>query len=151
MKIRYIGTGLGALAAALCLRYYFVVTESARIRVEAFEFQQLAESIQPQLATKRQQLQVQQEKLNKGSAISQTVGPAVLGDIRSAAEKSNNVKLKELLVKYGVRETPAAAPVGAGKSATSGGSGVKGGGASEAAPAGTGEAVAPSASKKGGN
>lgn len=74
------------------------------MRVEAYEFQQLTETIQPQLLAKRQQLQAQQEKLNKGSAISQSVGPAVLGDIRNIADKNNNAKLKDLLLKYGVRE-----------------------------------------------
>ncbi len=72
--------------------------------MEGVEFQQLTETLQPQLLEKRQRLQAQQERLNKGSAISQTIGPAVLADIRAASEKNNNLKLKELLVKYGVRE-----------------------------------------------
>lgn len=104
MKISYISTGLAAVTAVLCCRYYFVVSENARIRVEGVEFQQLTETLQPQLLEKRQRLQAQQERLNKGSAISQTIGPAVLADIRAASEKNNNLKLKELLVKYGVRE-----------------------------------------------
>lgn len=115
MKISYISAGMAAVAAALCGRYYFVAAENARLRIEAIEFQQLAESIQPQLDAKKQQLRIQQDKLNKGSAISQNVGPAVLADIRSAAEKNNNLKLKDLLAKYGVREV--------GGPATPGGSG----------------------------
>lgn len=104
MKISYISAGLAAVTAVLCCKYYFAMAENARIRVEGVEFQQLTESLQPQMLEKRQRLQAQQEKLNKGSAISQSIGPAVLADIRAASEKSNNVKLKELLVKYGVRE-----------------------------------------------
>ena len=104
MKISYISAGLAAVTAVLCCKYYFAMAETARIRVEGVEFQQLTESLQPQMLEKRQRLQAQQEKLNKGSAISQSIGPAVLADIRAASEKSNNVKLKELLVKYGVRE-----------------------------------------------
>ena len=110
MKISYISAGLAGVVVALSCRYYSVTVENAKMRTEGFEFQQLVESLQPQLAAKRQQLQSQQEKLNKGSAISQTVGPAVLGDIRSLADKNNNLKLKELLLKYGVREAGAAAP-----------------------------------------
>jgi len=112
MKISYISAGLAALTAVLCCRYYFAMAENARIRVEGVEFQQLAETLQPQLFEKRQRLQVQQEKLNKGSAISQNVGPAVLADIRAASEKSNNVKLKELLAKYGVKEAGGGGPPG---------------------------------------
>lgn len=110
MKISYISAGFAGIVVALSCRYYSVTVENAKMRTEGYEFQQLVESLQPQLAAKRQQLQSQQEKLNKGSAISQTVGPAVLGDIRSIADKNNNLKLKELLVKYGVREAGAAAP-----------------------------------------
>ena len=109
MKISYISAGLAACAVALACRYYFVTVENAKMRTESFEFQQLVESLQPQLQARRQQLQAQQEKLNKGSAISQSVGPAVLGDIRSSADKNNNLKLKELLLKYGVVEAGAAA------------------------------------------
>lgn len=133
------------MAAALCCRYYFAVAENAKTRVEAFEFQQLAESIQPQLVAKRQQLQAQQEKLNKGSAISQTVGPAVLGDIRSAADKGNNAKLKELLAKYGVRESGVAGTPGV----TSAPGGAASGGVGK--PAVGGETGPTGASKKGGN
>lgn len=119
MKISYFSAGLAVVAAALCGRYYFVLSENTKLRLERNEFQQLAETMQPQLDAKRQQLRVQQEKLNKGSAISQSVGPAVLGDIRGVAEKNNNLKLKELLAKHGVREV--------GESGTSGAGGAPGG------------------------
>ena len=109
MKISNISAGLAAFAVALACRYYFVTVENTKMRTESFEFQQLVDSLQPQLQARRQQLQAQQEKLNKGSAISQNIGPAVLGDIRSSADKNNNLKLKELLNKYGVVEAGATA------------------------------------------
>jgi len=104
MKIRYVSSVCAGVLLALSGRYYFVAVEKAKLRTEAFEFQQVVESLQPQLLTMRQQLQAQQDKLNKASAISQSVGPAVVSDIRLSAEKTNNPRLKELLQKYGVRE-----------------------------------------------
>ena len=140
MKISYISAGLAGFAVALACRYYFVTVENTKMRTEGFEFQQLVESLQPQLQAKKQQLQAQQEKLNKGSAISQSIGPAVLGDIRSSADKNNNLKLKELLSKYGVREAGAATPP-AGAATTPAGAATT--------PAGDGGAAVPA--KKGGN
>lgn len=104
MKISYVSLGLAGVVLAMSGRYYFVSIENAKLRTEAYEFQQVVESLQPQLVAKRQQLQSQQEKLNKGSAISQNVGPAVLADIRLTAEKNNNGKLRDLLQKHGVQE-----------------------------------------------
>ena len=52
-----------------------------------FAFQQFVEGQQAQIGAKRQQLQAQQEKLTKGSAIGDTVGPAVLKDIVALALK----------------------------------------------------------------
>lgn len=86
------------------------------MRAEAYDFQQFVESQQSQIAAKRQQLQAQQEKLTKGSAIGETVGPAVLKDIVALAEKPGNLRLRELLQKHGVQvaagasEHPAAQP-----------------------------------------
>lgn len=78
------------------------------MRAEAYDFQQFVETQQSQIAVKRQQLQAQQEKLTKGSAIGETVGPAVLKDIVALAGKPGNVGLRELLQKHGV-QVPAAA------------------------------------------
>lgn len=117
MKMSYLSAVLAALVLALSGRYYFVTMENARLRTEAFEFQQVVESLQPQLLAKRQVLQSQQEKLNKASAISQNIGPAVVADIRLSAEKNNNAKLKDLLQKYGVRPPQAAEQVPARKGA----------------------------------
>ncbi len=73
------------------------------MRAEAYDFQQFVEAQQSQILTKRQQLQVQQDRLVKGSAIGDTVGPAVLKDIVALAEKPGNTRLRELLQKHGVQ------------------------------------------------
>jgi hypothetical protein len=103
MKISYIIAALGALALGLTGSFHFAAVKNARIRNESFEFQQLADKFQNDLATRRQQAQTQQEALNKKTAISDTVGPAVLADVMTLAEKSGNVRLRDLLAKYGVR------------------------------------------------
>ncbi len=81
----------------------YVGMANAKARSEAAQFLQVVESLQTKLVNARQTLQVQQEKLNKGSAISESVGPAVLADISSVAEKANNPRLRELLLKHGVK------------------------------------------------
>ena len=112
-KFSYIGAVLAGALLALSFRYYGLSEETARLRTEAYEFQRFAENQQIQIAGKRQQLQAQQEKLSKGNAIGETVGPAVLKDIVAFAEKPANTRLRELLQKHGVQvkvaapETPA--------------------------------------------
>ena len=83
------------------------------MRAEAYDFQQFVETQQAQIAAKRQQLQGQQERLTKGSAIGETVGPAVLKDIVALAEKPVNGRLRELLQKHGVRVQVGGADSGA--------------------------------------
>ncbi len=73
------------------------------MRSEAYDFQQFVENQQSQINAKRQQLQSQQEKLTKGSAIGETVGPAVLKDIVALAEKPANGRLRELLQRHGIQ------------------------------------------------
>lgn len=91
----------GALLAISC-RHYLISSEILRIRAEAFDFQQFIDSQNSELDAKRQQLQGQQTKLAKGSALSESVGPAVVRDIVALAEKPANVRLRELLQKHGV-------------------------------------------------
>ena len=116
-KLVYVGAGLAGTLFALSFRYYLLMAETAKMRTEAFDFQQFVENQQSQINVKRQQLQAQQEKLAKGSAIGETVGPAVLKDIVVLAEKPGNGRLKELLQKHGVTvqagpaDAPAAQPV----------------------------------------
>jgi hypothetical protein len=103
LRFGYISAVLSGALFALGCRYYLLASETTRLRGEAYEFQQFVEGQQSQIAAKRQQLQAQQEKLTKGSAIGETVGPAVLKDIVGLAEKPSNVRLRELLQKHGVQ------------------------------------------------
>ncbi len=103
MKLGYIHLGGGALALVLASVLAYVSVANAKARTEAAQFTQVVESLQTKLVEARQKLQAQQEKLNKGSAISESVGPAVLADISSVAEKANNPRLRELLAKHGVK------------------------------------------------
>jgi hypothetical protein len=124
----------GAVFALSC-RYYAVSGELGAIRINVSEFERFIESQQTQTAALRQQLQAQQEKLNKGSAISETVGPAVVRDIASLSEKTGNSRLGDLLKRHGVQVRGANGDLApeAGRA----------GGASRVPPAGAG--------KKGGN
>ena len=109
MKLGYLSFVLSAVLTLLCGRFYLVSVANAMARSETLEFQHLGDTLEGNLLSKRQLLQAQQEKLNKGSAISATVGPAVLADINAAAEKGS-VRLKELLQKYGVVNEVKGAP-----------------------------------------
>jgi hypothetical protein len=113
IKFGYVGAVVAGGLFALSCRFFLLSAETGRMRSEAYEFQQFVEGQQTQIAAKRQQLQAQQEKLSKGSAIGETVGPAVLKDIIALAEKPVNARLRELLQKHGVQvaaSAPNAAP-----------------------------------------
>jgi len=110
LKFGYIGAVFAGALLALSCRFFLLSAETGRMRSEAYEFQQFVESQQSQIGAKRQQLQAQQEKLTKGSAIGETVGPAVLKDIVALAEKPVNTRLRELLQKHGVQVAAGAAP-----------------------------------------
>lgn len=113
IRIGYIGLALALILLTLSCRDYLLTADTLKLRAEAFDFQQFVEGQQSQIAVKRQQLQVQQEKLTKGSAIGETIGPAVLKDIAALAEKPGNARLRELLQRHGVR-----VPAGASESVT---------------------------------
>jgi len=100
MKLLYVNIAGGILAVLLAGALAYVDFGNARIRTEAGQFLQVVESLQSKLLAARQTLQSQQEKLNKGSAISDSVGPAVVADISAFAEKSNNARLRELLQRH---------------------------------------------------
>ena len=110
IKFGYVGAVLAGGLLALSCRFFLLSAETGRMRSEAYEFQQFVEGQQSQIAAKRQQLQAQQEKLTKGSAIGETVGPAVLKDIVALAEKPVNTRLRELLQKHGVHVAASAPP-----------------------------------------
>jgi hypothetical protein len=109
LKFGYVGAVFAGALLALSCRWFLLNSETNRMRAEAYDFQQFVETQQSQIAAKRQQLQAQQEKLTKGSAIGETVGPAVLKDIVALAGKPGNVRLRELLQKHGVQGVSAVA------------------------------------------
>jgi hypothetical protein len=103
VKLEYVNIGLAGTLVLVLGALHVVAVGNAAQRSEMIGFQRVTESLQSKLVAKRQVLQSQQERLNKGSAIAENIGPAVLADISAAAEKNSNPKLKELLQKYGVR------------------------------------------------
>lgn len=103
LRFGYVGAVLAGALFALSCRCYLLTAENNRMRAEASDFQQFVEGQQSQILAKRQQLQIQQDRLTKGSAIGDTVGPAVLRDIVTLAEKPGNIRLRELLQKHGVQ------------------------------------------------
>ena len=96
---------LAGAVVTLSVRYYTASSESVQLRVSGFELQRQIEEFQPKLEAKRKQLALQQEQLNKGSAISTTIGPAVVADIARLADKMSNQKLKDLLLRYDLRDS----------------------------------------------
>lgn len=103
LRFGYIGAVLAGALFALSSRCYLLSAGNNRMRAEAFDFQQFVDGQQSQILAKRQQLQVQQDRLVKGSAIGDTVGPAVLKDIVALAEKPVNARLRDLLQRHGVQ------------------------------------------------
>ncbi len=122
MRYGYAGAVLAGAVLALSCRYYSVSGELMALRTSGADFERFIESQQTQAAALRQQLQAQQEKLNKGSAIGGSVGPAVVRDIASLSEKTGNSRLSDLLKRHGVQvrgsaggtapESGASVPVG---------------------------------------
>lgn len=109
MNLSYIVAIIAGAVMALTVKHYSVVTENARTRLEIFGYQQALESVQTRVQAKRELLQTQQEKLAKGSSISDSVGPAIVADIAAAAVKGNNARLRDLLQKRGMDPALAAA------------------------------------------
>lgn len=93
----------GAVVAMSC-RYFTVSAENIQIRKDSFIQQQASDALQAELLNKKEQLRLQQDKLLKGSAISETVGPAVIEDIRVLADRNKNQRLRDLLQKRTPRE-----------------------------------------------
>jgi hypothetical protein len=109
MNLSYLVAIIAGAVMALTLKHYSVVTENSKIKLEIFGYQQALESVQTKIQAKRELLQTQQEKLAKGSAISDSVGPAIVADMATAAVKGNNAKLRDLLQKRGMDPALAAA------------------------------------------
>ncbi len=94
---------------ALSVRYYSVVNENSATRLEVFEYQQKFESVQSQIQAKREMIELQQEKLSKNSPLAESIGPAIVTDIATAAVKGNNARLRDLLEKRGMSQALSAA------------------------------------------
>jgi hypothetical protein len=109
MNLSYIVAIVAGAVMALSVKHYSVVTENSKIKLEIFGYQQALESVQTRVQAKRELLQTQQEKVAKGSAISDSVGPAIVADIAAAAVKGNNARLRDLLQKRGMDPALAAA------------------------------------------
>lgn len=119
----------GALLA-LSFKYYIVSGELLALRVSAIDSEKFIEAQQTQTGALRVQFQGQQERLNKGSAIGETVGPAVVRDIASLSEKTGNTRLSDLLKRHGVQirgtvGVAEVAPAGSGPAPAKGGHGVQ--------------------------
>jgi hypothetical protein len=124
MRYGYAGAVMAGAVLALSCRYYSVSSELLVLRTSAADFERFIESQQTQAVALRQQVQAQQERLNKGSAIGETVGPAVVRDIASLSDKTGNSRLGDLLKRHGVQVRGSA-----GGTAPEGGSPAPGGGA----------------------
>jgi hypothetical protein len=105
INLSYVVALIAGAVVAMSYRYFEVSAENVRIRVETYSHQQAADTLQAELINKREQIRLQQDKLAKGSAISDTIGPAVISDIQAAAEKNKNQRLRELLIKRTPRES----------------------------------------------
>ncbi len=103
IRFGYVVPVLGGALLAMSCKHYLISSEILRIRAKAYDFQQFVESQNLEVDARRQRLQGQQTKLAKGSALSESVGPALVRDIVALAEKPANIRLRDLLQKYGVQ------------------------------------------------
>lgn len=109
IRLSYIVAVISGAVMALSVRYYSVVTENSSTRLEVFEYQQKLESVQSQIQAKRETIELQHEKLSKNSSLGDSIGPAIVSDIATAAVKGNNPRLRELLQKRGMSQALSAA------------------------------------------
>lgn len=109
IRFSYIVAVIAGAVMALSVRHYSVVTENSGTRLEVFEYQQKLESVQSQIQVKRETIELQQEKLSKNSSLGDSIGPAIVSDIATAAVKGNNPRLRELLQKRGMSQALSAA------------------------------------------
>jgi uncharacterized protein YwlG (UPF0340 family) len=109
IRLSYVVAGIAGAVMALSVRYYSLVTENSSTRLEVFEYQQKLESVQSQIQAKRETIELQQDKLSKSSSFGDSIGPAIVTDIATAAVKGNNSRLRELLQKRGMSQALSAA------------------------------------------
>lgn len=109
--LAYIVPVIAGIAFSLSIQYCYQAVEIAKGRAENLRLQQGVDGLRAQIEGGRQQIKAQQDSINRSSAVSAKIGPAVVIDVQSAADKTNNPRLRELLKKYGATSvvgTPAA-------------------------------------------
>jgi hypothetical protein len=106
INLSYVVALIAGGVVAMSLRYFTDSAESIQIRKETFAQQQAADTFQVELINKREQIRLQQDGLSKGSAISDTVGPAVIADIKALAERNKNQRLRDLLERRAPKDAP---------------------------------------------
>jgi hypothetical protein len=97
---------VAGIAFSLSCQYFYQANRVSEERGKVLRLQQGVDALRAQVEGVRQQLQAQQEKIDRASAVSGKIGPAVVLDVQAAAEKSNNPRLRELLAKYGAATLP---------------------------------------------
>jgi hypothetical protein len=116
--IVYVIPVIAGIAFSFSCQYCFQAAQVAKGRGEVLRLQQGVDALRVQVESERQQLQAQQDKFDRASAVSAKIGPAVVVDVQAAAEKTNNPRLRELLKKYGAATSEAVAQPTKGKEAT---------------------------------
>lgn len=103
----YVVPVVAGIAFSLSCQYFYQATQVSEERGKVLRLQQGVDSLRAQVDVVRQQLKDQQEKIDRASAVSAKIGPAVVVDVQAAADKSNNKRLQELLTKYGASTSSA--------------------------------------------
>jgi hypothetical protein len=109
---------IAGIAFSLSCQYCYQASQVAQKRGDVLKLQQGVDALRVQVEGGRQQLQAQQEKFDRASAVSSKIGPAVVVDVQAAVEKTNNPRLRELLKKYGAATPEPSAQSAKGKEAT---------------------------------
>ena len=104
IRLSYVVAVISGAVMALSVRYYSVLTENSQTRLEVFEYQQKFDSVQSQIQAKREMIDLQQDKLSKNSSLGDSIGPAIVTDIATAAVRGNNPRLRDLLQKRGLNQ-----------------------------------------------
>ena len=95
----FVSTGTAVLCLVLGIWLFVLGGKTQSLQSELQTLQQEAQNHQQSLQGKQQQLQVQKATVDRGTAIAEQVGPALLRDMATLSLK--NEKLKSLLAKHG--------------------------------------------------
>ncbi len=106
MNWLYVVALVAGSALALSCKFFLVHSENLKLRTESFRWQQDVESLQPKMVSSKQQLDLQQSKMQRSATIVSQVGPALINDIQTVSQKANNWRLKQLLRENGFESSP---------------------------------------------